>query len=280
MKFTKMQGIGNDYVYVNCFEETVTDPTQLAVTISDRHFGIGSDGLILILPSKVADVKMRIFNADGSEAEMCGNGIRCVAKYSYVYGLKKSERITIETLSGIKTTELTIENGEVSRVRVEMGSPKLLRNEIPMTGKNELVINELINLDNMAPIYITCVSMGNPHCISFCDELDSLQLNRIGKVIENHKLFPQRINAHFVQIISSNKIKMRTWERGSGQTLACGTGALAACVACVLNKKTERLITVCLPGGELQTEWTNDNKTYMTGPAEFVFTGLWKEDRC
>ncbi|GJQ57991.1 MAG: diaminopimelate epimerase [Candidatus Scalindua sp. AMX11] len=278
MNFTKMQGIGNDYVYVNCFEETVTNPSNLAVKISDRHYGVGSDGLILIMPSKFADVKMRIFNADGSEAQMCGNGIRCVAKYSYTFGLKKSDTISIETLAGIKTAILTVENEKVSQVKVEMGSPILLRNEIPMVGKNESVIDEPLHVESSS-INITCVSMGNPHCISFWDNVDSLELQSIGKGIENHKVFPQRINAHFVQILSSNKIKMRTWERGSGETLACGTGAIASCVASILNKKTERSITVCLPGGDLQTEWTDDNKTYMTGPAEFVFTGQWDRDK-
>lgn len=278
MKFTKMQGIGNDYVYINCFDEVVENPSKLAVAISDRHYGVGSDGLILIMPSEVADVKMRIFNADGSEAQMCGNGIRCVAKYSYACDLKKCEKITIETLAGIKTAMLTLTDDTVSRVKVEMGTPLLLRNEIPMVGKNEIVINEPLHLDNSS-INITCVSMGNPHCISFWDDVDSLALESIGKAIENHDVFPQRINAHFVQIISSNKIKMRTWERGSGETLACGTGAIASCVASVLNKKTERSITVCLPGGDLLTEWTEDNKTYMTGPAEFVFTGQWEEKK-
>jgi diaminopimelate epimerase (EC 5.1.1.7) len=227
------------------------------------------------MPSKVADVKMRIYNADGSEAQMCGNGIRCVAKYSYDYDLKRCDTITIETLAGIKTAELTVKNGTVSQVKVEMGTPMLMRNEIPMEGKNELVINEPLHVDNSS-INITCVSMGNPHCISFWDDVDSLELERIGKSIENHKAFPQRINAHFVQIISSNKIKMRTWERGSGETLACGTGAVASCIASILNKKTERSITVCLPGGNLQTEWTDENKTYMSGPAESVFAGQWE----
>ncbi len=271
-----MQGIGNDYVYVNCLDEDVTDPSKLAQKISNRHYGVGSDGLILILPSQVADVKMRIFNADGSEAQMCGNGIRCVAKYCYAHDLKKCENISIETLAGIKTALLTITNKTVSQVKVEMGSPQLLRNEIPMEGKNEFVINEPLQVGNSS-INITCVSMGNPHCISFWEDVDSLELARIGKSIENHEVFPQRINAHFVQVISSDHIKMRTWERGSGETLACGTGAIASCVASILNKKTERSITVSLPGGDLETEWTEDNKTYISGPAEFVFTGEWNE---
>ncbi len=271
-----MQGIGNDYVYVNCFEENIKNPSELAITISDRHFGIGSDGLILIMPSHVADAKMRIFNADGSEAQMCGNGIRCVAKYMFTSGLKKSDRMTIETSAGLKAIELTVEKDNISQVKVEMGTPDLLRNDIPMVGENTQVINEPLQFNNTI-LNVTCVSMGNPHCITFVDDVDSINLNITGKAIENHKLFPERINAHFVQIISSNEIKMRTWERGSGETLACGTGAVASGVACVLNNLTERTVHAQLPGGILKVEWTVDNKTYMTGPAEFVFTGWWKE---
>ncbi len=274
LKFTKMQGIGNDYVYVNCFEENVNNPSELAITISDRHFGIGSDGLILILPSQIADAKMRIFNADGSEAQMCGNGIRCVAKYMYTSGLRKNDKMTIETAAGLKTIELTVEKNNVSQVKVEMGTPDLLRNDIPMVGENTKVINEQLQL-NDSILDITCVSMGNPHCITFVDDVESIDLNITGKAVENHKLFPERINAHFVQIVSTNEIKMRTWERGSGETLACGTGAVASSVACVLNNLTERIVHAQLPGGKLKVEWTDDNKTYMTGPAEFVFSGVW-----
>ncbi|MCP4267774.1 MAG: diaminopimelate epimerase [Candidatus Brocadiaceae bacterium] len=274
MKFTKMQGIGNDYVYVNCFEENVNNPSELAITISDRHFGIGSDGLILILPSQIADAKMRIFNADGSEAQMCGNGIRCVAKYMYTSGLRKNDKMTIETAAGLKAIELTVEKNNVSQVKVEMGTPDLLRNDIPMVGENTKVINEQLQL-NDSILDITCVSMGNPHCITFVDDVESIDLNITGKAVENHKLFPERINAHFVQIVSTNEIKMRTWERGSGETLACGTGAVASSVACVLNNLTERIVHAQLPGGKLKVEWTDDNKTYMTGPAEFVFSGVW-----
>jgi len=277
LKFTKMQGIGNDYIYVNCFEEGVTDPSKLAIAISDRHFGVGSDGLILIMPSLVADARMRIFNADGSEAQMCGNGIRCVAKYLYESGLKRNDKMTIETSAGVKSIELTVSNNNVSQVKVEMGTPKLLRNEIPMIGENTRVINEPLRVGN-GTLNITCVSMGNPHCITFVDDVASVQLNVVGKAIENHELFPERINVHFVQQLSNNKIKMRTWERGSGETLACGTGAVATGVACVLNKLTERLVYTLLPGGELMVEWADDNRTYMTGPAEFVFTGQWNEN--
>jgi len=276
LKFTKMQGIGNDYVYVNCFEENIENPPELSIAISDRHFGVGSDGLIMIMPSPVADARMRIFNADGSEAQMCGNGIRCVAKYLYECGIKKSDRLTIETAAGIKTIELTTASGNVTQVKVEMGIPGLLRNEIPMLGENEQVIDVPLQVNDTV-LNITCVSMGNPHCITFVDDVDSVDLNVTGKAIENHELFPERINAHFVQQISADKVKMRTWERGSGETLACGTGAVATGVACVLNKFTERVINTQLPGGELTVEWTEDNKTYMTGPAEFVFTGLWNK---
>ena len=276
MKFTKMQGIGNDYVYVNCFEEDIKNPSELSIAISDRHFGIGSDGLIMIMPSPVADARMRIFNADGSEAQMCGNGIRCVAKYLYEYGIKKSDQMTIETAAGLKTIELTVVNEDVTQIKVEMGTPELLRNEIPMLGENKQVVNEPLQV-NDSVLYVTCVSMGNPHCITFVDDVDSIVLDVTGKAIENHELFPERINAHFVQQISANKVKMRTWERGSGETLACGTGAVATGVACVLNNLTERIISTQLPGGELMVEWTDDNKTYMTGPAEIVFTGQWDE---
>jgi len=271
-----MQGIGNDYVYVNCFEEDIKDPSELSIAISDRHFGVGSDGLIMIMPSPIADARMRIFNADGSEAQMCGNGIRCVAKYLYEYGIKKSDRMTIETAAGLKTIELTTANGRVTQIKVEMGTPELLRNEIPMLGENKQVINEPLQVNDTV-LYVTCVSMGNPHCITFVDDVDSIVLDVTGKAIENHELFPERINAHFVQQISANKVKMRTWERGSGETLACGTGAVATGVACVLNNLTERVINAQLPGGELTVEWTDDNKTFMTGPAEIVFTGQWDE---
>lgn len=272
-----MQGTGNDYIYINCFEEKVENPSKLAVEMSDRHFGVGSDGIILIMPSQIADVKMRIFNADGSEAQMCGNGIRCVAKYSYHHELCRSDKIKIETLAGVKTADLVTVNGEVSQVRVDMGVPKLLRSDIPMLGENTYVINEPFILDG-STLHITCVSMGNPHCIVFVEDVDSIQLPVVGKAIETHRVFPERTNVHFAQVISSGKIKIRSWERGSGETLACGTGAVAACVAGVLNKMTERIVTISLPGGELKTEWASNNKTYMTGPAEFVFTGWWENN--
>jgi len=274
LKFTKMHGIGNDYIYVNCFEEKVENPSELSIKISDRHFGVGSDGLILIMPSDVADAGMRIFNADGSEAQMCGNGIRCVAKYLYHSGLKRANKITIDSLSGIKTAELTIENGDVSQVKIDMGTPKLLRNDIPMLGENTRVINEPLTVDGPT-LKITCVSIGNPHCIIFVDDVASVNLPVSGTAIEKHELFPERINVHFAELTGTDKIKMRTWERGSGETLACGTGAVSVCVASVLNKLTGRTVTTSLPGGKLKIEWAPDDRTYMTGPAEFVFTGTW-----
>jgi len=275
MKFTKMHGIGNDYVYVNCFEEEVKEPAKLAVVISDRHFGVGSDGLILILPSKAADCRMRIFNADGSEAQMCGNGVRCVAKYVLDHKITQKNPLTVETLAGIKTVQLFKEKGLVSKARVDMGKPRLMRQEIPMFGKESQVIDELLTTNKGASFQITCVSLGNPHCIIFVDDFDGIDVAKWGKEIERHPLFPERINVHFVQIHSPSEVTIKTWERGSGITLACGTGASAACVAGVLNKKTERNIVAHLPGGDLSLEWAKDDHVYMTGPATEVFTGEW-----
>ena len=275
MKFTKMHGIGNDYVYVNCFEEETKDPVRLAPIISDRHFGVGSDGLILIMPSKVADCKMRIFNADGSEAQMCGNGIRCVAKYIYDHKITQKNPLTIETLAGIKTIQLFTTNGKVSSARVNMGKPRLLRSEIPMLGKETQVINEPLTISKGVTFHITCVSMGNPHCVIFVDNFDKIDLPHYGAEIERHHSFPERINVHFVKVHSPKEVTMKTWERGSGITLACGTGASAVCVAGVLNKKTERKILAHLPGGDLELEWAEDGNVYMTGPATEVFTGEW-----
>ena len=275
MKFTKMHGIGNDYVYVNCFEEETKDPVRLAPIISDRHFGVGSDGLILIMPSKVADCKMRIFNADGSEAQMCGNGIRCVAKYIYDHKITQKNPLTIETLAGIKTIQLFTTNGKVSSARVNMGKPRLLRSEIPMLGKETQVINEPLTISKGVTFHITCVSMGNPHCVIFIDNFDTIDLPHYGVEIERNHSFPERINVHFVKVHSPKEVTMKTWERGSGITLACGTGASAVCVAGVLNKKTERKILAHLPGGDLELEWAEDGNVYMTGPATEVFTGEW-----
>ena len=273
MKFTKMHGIGNDYVYVNCFEEEMKDPVKLAPIISDRHFGVGSDGLILILPSKVADCKMRIFNADGSEAQMCGNGIRCVAKYVYDHKITQKNPLTVETPAGVKTIQLFTTNGKVSSARVNMGKPRLMRSEIPMLGKETQVIDEMLTISEGISFRITCVSMGNPHCVIFVDNFDEIDLPHYGAEIERHRLFPERTNVHFVQIHNPGEVTMKTWERGSGITMACGTGASAVCVAGVLNKKTERKILAHLPGGDLELEWSEDGNVYMTGPATEVFTG-------
>ena len=291
MKFTKMHGLGNDYVYVNCFEEDLPDPEQVAIAVSRRHTGIGSDGLILICPSDSADAKMRMFNADGSEAEMCGNGIRCVAKYVYDrklaetagqfsvpgYGTFQSS-LRIETASGILTLGLeTGEDDTVQRVCVNMGQPILKGPDIPVNIDNEKVIEEPIDVAKMQ-LLMTCVSMGNPHAIFFCEDIDSIELERIGPLIENHQLFPQRINVHFVKIASPAEFHMRTWERGSGITMACGTGACASAVAGVLAGKCQPMVTAHLPGGELELNWcADDNCIYMTGPAVEVFSGTWQQ---
>lgn len=275
MKFTKMHGIGNDYVYINCFEEEIKEPAKLAPIISDRHFGVGSDGLILILPSKVAACRMRIFNADGSEAQMCGNGIRCVAKYVYDHKITRKNPLTVETMAGVKTIHLFTENGKVSKARVNMGKPRLIRSEIPMLGKETQVVDEILTINKGISFRITCVSMGNPHCVIFVDNLDTIDIQKYGSEIECHQVFPERTNVHFVQVHSPEEVTMKTWERGSGITMACGTGASAVCVAGVLNKKTERKVLAHLPGGDLELEWVEDGNVYMTGPATEVFTGEW-----
>jgi len=278
MKFTKMHGIGNDYVYVNGFEETVPNPAALAREVSHRHFGIGADGLILVMPSKEADVRMRIFNADGSEAEMCGNGIRCVAKYAYERGLAAKEQIRVETLAGVKTLQPTVAGGKVEKVCVNMGRPILERVEIPMAGVPGRVVDEPLRVDGLPPLRVTCVSMGNPHCVIFVDAVESVPLAEWGPKIERHPVFPNRINVHFVQALSRGELKMATWERGSGATLACGTGASAVCVAGVLNGRSDRQVLIHLPGGDLDLEWADDDNVYMTGPAVEVFTGEWLEE--
>jgi diaminopimelate epimerase len=270
-----MHGAGNDYVYVNCFEETVADPVALARQVSNRNFGIGSDGLILIMPSEVADVRMRMFNSDGSESEMCGNGIRCVAKYAFDHGLVDQKVITVETGAGILNLMLfTNEADQVERVRVNMGRPRLTRGEIPMTGSpEEQVINtELKVLDRT--FHITCVSMGNPHCVIFVDNVAEFPLAKYGPAIENHPMFPNRTNVEFVEVISPTEIRQRTWERGAGETLACGTGSSAVTVAGVLNERTERHLLNHLLGGDLEMEWAEDGSVFMTGPAVQVFEGV------
>lgn len=273
MKFTKMHGIGNDYVYVNCLQEKVEDPSGTARKISDRHFGIGSDGLILIKPSEKADFQMDMYNADGSKGAMCGNGIRCVAKYVYDYGLTDKTSISVETGSGIKYLDLTVENNKVTMVKVDMGEPDLTASHIPIKAQTEQVIDEPIKVDGKT-YRITGVSMGNPHGVVFLDDIDSLDIEKIGPSFENHVRFPDRINTEFVQLDNRSHVRMRVWERGSGETLACGTGACAVAVACVVNGLTQREVTVSLRGGDLKICWDEkDGHVYMTGPATVVFDG-------
>lgn len=274
MKFTKMQGLGNDYVYVNCFEEKIENPPAVARYVSDRHFGIGSDGLIMINPSEVADFEMEMYNADGSRGEMCGNGIRCVAKYVYDYGLTDKTQISVETLGGIKYLDLTVEDGKVVLVKVDMGKPKLKSDLIPIISENEKVIDEPIEVDGQV-YHMTGVSMGNPHTVIYVDDVKNLDLEKIGPKFENHERFPKRINTEFVHCIDRNTVEMRVWERGSGETLACGTGACAVAVASILNNLTDTRVTVKLLGGDLQIEWDQEkNHVFMTGPAKVVFDGV------
>ena len=277
MKFTKMQGLGNDYVYVNCFKEKIDNPPEVAKIVSDRHFGIGSDGLIMINPSKVADFEMEMYNADGSRGEMCGNGIRCVAKYVYDYGLTDKTSISVETLAGIKYLDLTVEDGKVVLVKVDMGKPMLRPEEVPVVSEKEEVIDEPITVDGQE-YRMTCVSMGNPHAVVFIDQdVKEFPLETVGVKFENHERFPKRVNTEFVNVLDRHMAQMRVWERGSGETLACGTGACAVAVACALNGLTEDEVTVKLLGGDLQIKWDREKNTvYMTGPAEVVFDGEWK----
>ena len=274
MKFTKMQGLGNDYVYVNCFEEKIENPPAVARYVSDRHFGIGSDGLIMINPSEVADFEMEMYNADGSRGEMCGNGIRCVAKYVYDYGLTEKTKNSVETLGGIKYLDLTVEDGKVVLVKVDMGKPELKSDLIPIISENEKVIDEPIEVDGQV-YHMTGVSMGNPHTVIYVDDVKNLDLEKIGPKFENHERFPKRINTEFVHCIDRNTVEMRVWERGSGETLACGTGACAVAVASILNNLTDTRVTVKLLGGDLQIEWDREkNHVFMTGPAKVVFDGV------
>lgn len=273
MKFTKMQGLGNDYVYVNCFEEKIENPSELAVKVSDRHFGIGSDGLILIRPSEVADFRMTMFNADGSESEMCGNGIRCVGKYVYDYGLTDKTEVSVETLAGIKYLKFLIKDGKVDMVTVNMGEPILKPELVPVVGEGDAVIDSPIEVDGKK-YKMTCVSMGNPHSVVFVDDVDNFPLHEVGPLFEHHKAFPRRVNAEFCQVIDRTHAKMRVWERGTGETLACGTGTCATAVACILNGKTEDEVTITLLGGDLIIRWDREkNVIYMTGPARVVFDG-------
>ena len=277
MKFTKMQGIGNDYVYVNCLQETIENPSELAKKISDRHYGVGSDGLIMINPSDKADYEMEMYIADGSRGEMCGNGIRCVAKYVYDYGLTDKTSISVETLAGIKYLDLTVEDGKVVLVKVDMGKPMLRPEEVPVVSEKEEVIDEPITVDGQE-YRMTCVSMGNPHAVVFIDQdVKEFPLETVGVKFENHERFPKRVNTEFVNVLDRHTAQMRVWERGSGETLACGTGACAVAVACALNGLTEDEVTVKLLGGDLQIKWDREKNTvYMTGPAEVVFDGEWK----
>ena len=275
MKFTKMHGIGNDYVYVNCFKETVKDPSAVAKFVSDRHFGIGSDGLILIKPSDIADCEMDMYNLDGSQGAMCGNGIRCVAKYAYDYGIVNKTNISVATKSGVKYLDLSIRDGKVSMVKVNMGAPILQATLIPVVAQTEQVINTPIEVDGKT-YYFTAVSMGNPHAVVYMDDVDGLEIEKIGPSFESHVNFPDRVNTEFVEVIDEHTLKMRVWERGSGETLACGTGACAVAVASILNGHVDgdKSVTVKLLGGDLQIFWNRqENLVYMTGPATTVFDG-------
>lgn len=294
MRFTKMHGIGNDYVYVNGFDQTVPDPSETARKISDRHFGVGADGLIVVLPSDKADVRMRMFNADGGEAEMCGNGIRCVAKYAYEHGLSKSNPMQIETGRGVLTLALDIAQGKVLHVTVDMGEPILEAARIPVQLPRPAESPRIVNfpLGKYIPLNapaswmqdceldpnMTCVSMGNPHLVIFCGMVKAVPLETIGPFLERQPIFPRRINVHFVQVHSPSEVTMRTWERGSGIVLACGTGASAVCVAGVLTGRTGRQLLAHLPGGDLRLEWReSDSHVHMTGPAAEVFSGDWPD---
>jgi diaminopimelate epimerase len=276
MKFTKMHGLGNDYVYVNTFDQKPpADPARLAVQISERHFGVGSDGLILIGPSERADARMRMFNADGSESEMCGNGVRCVAKYIHDHGIATKPRVTVETGRGVLTLDVEAVGGKAERVRVDMGTPILLGNEIPTKLPGDPPVNVVLSVADL-DLEVTAVSMGNPHAVVYVDDVEAFPVAEIGRHIEVHPVFPKRVNVHFVQLIAPDEVKMRTWERGSGITLACGTGACAVCVAGVLTGRTSRKLLAHLPGGDLDLEWPSDDASvFMTGPATEVFTGEW-----
>ncbi len=276
MKFTKMHGAGNDYIYVNCFEENIKDRSRTAIKVSDRHFGIGADGLICIDPSDVADCKMDMYNADGSQGKMCGNGVRCVAKFAYDNGIAKKDEISVETLSGIKCINVAVGNdGLVYEATVNMGKPILKPSDIPALFDGDTVVGKVISIDGQE-YDVTLVSMGNPHCITYMENVDDIDIDKIGPKFEHYCKFPDRINTEFIKAVSSDNLEMRVWERGSGETLACGTGACAAVVASVLNGicKKDTLVTVKLRGGELKIRWSSiDNNVYMTGPAETICTG-------
>jgi diaminopimelate epimerase len=274
-----MHGAGNDYVYIDCFREKADNPEELSIRISDRHKGVGSDGLVLIMPSEIADFRMRMFNADGSEAQMCGNASRCIAKYVYDKGYTDKKIITLETKAGVKILELFPENGKVEKVKVDMGEPVLETKKIPVKWDGDTLINQVIDFGTKK-YAVTAVSMGNPHAVIFTEGIDRLDLEKIGPKIENHPMFPERVNTEFVEIVSPTYARMRVWERGSGETLACGTGACAVEAAAVLNGKLERKATVSLLGGDLELEWNAENNhVYMTGDAVTVFEGEWNDDK-
>lgn len=274
MKFTKMNGIGNDYIYINGFTEKIDDPNALSIKLSDRHFSVGSDGVIIILPSEAADFRMRMFNADGSEGKMCGNGTRCVAKYVYEKGLTDKTEFTLETLGGIKVLKLDVSNGIVNSVSVDMGKAVFESKSVPVVSDNDEVINAPLSVP-CGDFKITCVSMGNPHCVIFTDETESLDLERIGVQFEKNEIFPERVNTEFIKVIDSHTLQMRVWERGSGETLACGTGACASVAAAVKNGicPVNEEITVKLLGGDLKITCRDDYGIIMKGPAEFSFEG-------
>lgn len=273
MKFIKMQGCGNDYIYVNGFEEKLDDPAEVARKVSDVRFGIGSDGMIMICPSDVADFRMAMYNQDGSEGAMCGNGIRCVGKFVYDNGMTDKTVVKVETKAGIKTLNLNVENGKVSSVRVDMGAPILKPELIPVKYDGETMIDKPLVVDGKEYM-VSCISMGNPHCVTFVEDTKSLNLEYIGPKFENHEVFPDRVNTEFVQIIDRNTVNMRVWERGSGETWACGTGACACVMACILNGHTDDKVLVHLVGGDLLIEYDRENNTiFMTGPAVTVCYG-------
>lgn len=273
MKFTKMQGIGNDYVYVNCFEEDVRNPSQVARFVSDRHFGIGSDGLILICPSEVADCKMVMYNSDGSQSQMCGNGVRCVGKFIHDRGITHKTTVTVETLGGIKTLQLHLTGDRVSAITVDMGKPILEPANIPVVSTKERFIDQPVTVRGET-VFVTAVSMGNPHAVVFVEDTAGLELTKIGSAYEHHPIFPERTNTEFIQVLDRDNLNMRVWERGAGETLACGTGACAALVAAVLTGRCDREATLHLLGGDLRIRWDEEtDHVFMTGPAEFVFDG-------
>ena len=274
MEFTKMHGVGNDYIYFNCMEKEIENPEELSKKLSDRHFGVGGDGIVMILPSKVADFRMRMFNADGSEGKMCGNASRCIGKYVYEKGLTDKKIVTLETLGGIKELNLTVLDNKITVVEVNMGKAIIKAADVPVIFHKDFVVNERIIVDNIE-YGITCVSMGNPHCVVYMDSINELELEKLGPKFENHPMFPERINTEFLEVIDEKTLKMRVWERGSGETYGCGTGACAAVVASVLNKycKANEEITVKLLGGDLKIKYLSNGLVYMTGPAEFVFEG-------